>query len=143
MPNPGKGIGHYTEGRHRFQPAAALHVDIELQQTIQLARRGGADDQHAQRIANEVAGLGVFEQVGIAGEDLTRLGLFHVDFEHAGSGALHQAEDLVQHAEVAQVEAGVEGGRAKNGRHTVSHFAHDARGIGDHGDAEGSTAYDQ
>jgi hypothetical protein len=49
-----KRVGRGVQRAHRFAPAAAMHLDIELHQPVQFMRRRDAEHQHSQRIADEI-----------------------------------------------------------------------------------------
>jgi hypothetical protein len=125
-------------------PSAALHVDIEIHQQVQLMRCGGPDDQHAQRIANEIAGGRVAQELGVAGEDGALSGIFDIRFEgHDAAAALRADENLVEHPQVAKKGCAAVDGRPESPDDPTAHLADDRPRIGHQNDSRGGAHDDQ
>src|ERR1035441_9847586 len=139
----GKRVGDGVQGGHRFLAASALHFDIEFHQLVEIRGRGQTDHQHAQRIADEVAGGQVFQKFRMIGKDAALGGVFHVIFEFHDAGALDKAKDLVEHAHVAQEHARGTGGGAEGRHATAEHSQHHRGRVGHHDNSGGGAAYDQ
>src|ERR1035438_4776401 len=139
----GKGVGDGVQSGYRLLAASALHLDIEFHQLIEVRGGGQTDYQHAQRIADEVAGGQVFEELRMIGKEGAFVGVFDVILEFHDAGALDKAEDLVEHAHVAQEYLRGTGGGAKGGHATAKHAEHHRGWVGHHDDAGGGPAHDE
>ncbi len=76
----GQGIGHGTEGGGGLRGILVVHLEVEVEHLVEVEGID-AGDGHAQRIADEIANVMVFEEGGVLEEDLTLVGLFHVGLE--------------------------------------------------------------
>src|ERR1039458_5943453 len=106
-------------------------------------RSGGADDQHAERVADELAGFAVVEELRVAGEDVTLLRSVDVVFEGGDAGALHEDEDLVEHAQVAQEGLAAVLWSAEGVAGAGYHFADQIGAVGDEDGAGRGADHDQ
>ena len=128
---------------HRFLPASALHLDVEIHQLVEIRGRGHADHQHAQRIADEIPGGRILQKIRMIGEDAAAARVFHILLEFQDAGALNKTENLIQHAHVAQELLRGARRRAERRQAAAPHFAHHRRRVGHHHNSGGGASHNQ
>ena len=109
---------------------------------VEFLRRGGPDDHHAQRVANEIAGFAVAQELRIAGENPAFLGSIHVVLKGHDAGPLDIGEYFVEHPQVDE-EPFPAPRRAEGIARSGEHFSNQRGRVGDEDGSGGRTHHNQ
>ena len=107
-----------------------MNFHIQIQQLIQIERLR-ARDRHAERVANKVAHVVVFQELRMLGKNGALGGLLHIGLKPHQPFLARLVEELVHHLQGIDVSLFGEFGSAKHSRYAGRDFLENVERIGD------------
>ena len=102
----GQRVADPVERRRRLERLVVVHLQVFVHQRLEIVRRDAADDDHLDRVGQEVDRLVAGQELRVLAQDRALLRILEVRFERHHARLLHLLEQLVQHRQQVDVVVG-------------------------------------